>query len=353
MNFEPMVSIIIPVYNVEAYLSCCLESLINQTYCNIEIICVNDGSTDNSLNILKQYSLKDERIVVIDKDNEGVSIARNTALQRAKGEYIVFVDSDDWLDENYIKIMLETIKKHNADVVMCNYRKEFVDHSNIADTFDEHEIILLDEDVQNKIRKRLFGLTKKDLAKPERADILASVWKQIIKAEICKNKTFYDIRKIGSFEDGLFQIDLYKDVKKFVYIDTPLYHYRRTNSNSVTTVYRQDLFAKWQHLYDLLEEKIVKEKLSDEYTDALNNRICLGILGIGFNELVSTENIFKKSKKICGFLKNSRYRKAFEKLDYSFFPIHWKIFFAFCKYRMALAVILMLYCINFLRRRLK
>ena len=350
---NPKVSIIIPVYNVEGYLPFCLESLVNQTYPNLEIICVNDGSSDNSLNILKQYASKDERFVIIDKVNEGVSIARNTALQSVKGEYIVFVDADDWLDENYVEIMLKTAKQHNADVVMCTYVKEYDDHSSVSKIFDEDELILSDSDVQTQIRKRMFGLSNNELSHPERADVLATVWKQIIKTEISKEKSFFDIRKIGTFEDGLFQIDLYKDVKKFVYINKPLYHYRKTNSNSITSGYKSDLFTKWQYLYDVLEEKITDENLSNQYVSAFNNRICLGVLGLGFNEISNKDNIFKKAKNINKILKKNRYRKAFNNLEFKYLPIHWKVFFGFCKYRLAFGVVLMLYCINYLRKRLK
>lgn len=350
---NPKVSIIIPVYNIEKYLPFCLESLVNQTYSNLEIICVNDGSTDNSLNILKQYASKDERIVVINKVNEGVSVARNAALQTVKGDYIVFVDGDDWLDENYVEIMIEKAEQHNADIVMCTYVKEYDDHSSIANIFDEKELILSGQDVQIQIRKRMFGLSNNELSHPERADVLATVWKQIVKTEICKSKSFFDIRKIGTFEDGLFQIDLYKDVKKFVYINKPLYHYRKTNSNSITSGYKSDLFTKWQYLYDVLEEKITDENLSNQYVSAFNNRICLGVFGIGLNEIENTENIFKKTKNIHNILKKPRYRKAFANLDYRYFPIHWKVFFVLCKYRIAFGVVLMLYCIDCLRKRLK
>ena len=93
-----MISVIVPVYNVENYLGKCLDSLINQTYKDIEIICINDGSTDNSLNILREYEQMDSRIIIIDQKNGGLSNARNIGLKEAAGEYIMFVDSDDWID---------------------------------------------------------------------------------------------------------------------------------------------------------------------------------------------------------------------------------------------------------------
>ncbi len=113
------VSIIIPIYNVEKYLIQCLDSVVNQTLKEIEILCINDGSTDNSLRILEEYAKKDKRIRVINKKNAGVGAARNTGLEYAKGEYIGFVDSDDWVDITMFEKLYQNSKYHNSDIVMC------------------------------------------------------------------------------------------------------------------------------------------------------------------------------------------------------------------------------------------
>ncbi|MCK9152240.1 glycosyltransferase family 2 protein [Methanobacterium alcaliphilum] len=115
-----LVSIIIPVFNTEDYLEECLDSLINQTLKNIEIICINDGSTDNSLNILKDYAARDNRIKIIDKKNEGQSVARNRGVKEAKGEYIAFVDSDDYINLNAYELLYDFAKKHDHDMVLCD-----------------------------------------------------------------------------------------------------------------------------------------------------------------------------------------------------------------------------------------
>ncbi len=121
MNTQPKISIIVPVYNVEEYLVKCLDSLINQTLKDIEIICINDGSTDNSLDILKAYSKNDERIVLINKENEGVSIARNSGIEKASGEYIMFVDSDDYLELTACEDLYKKIKKDSSDLLIFNH----------------------------------------------------------------------------------------------------------------------------------------------------------------------------------------------------------------------------------------
>ena len=123
------VSVIIPVYNVEDYLSQCLNSVINQTLKEIEIICINDCSTDNSLNILREFALKDTRIKIIDlKQNKGVSTARNVGLDLAKGEYIYLIDSDDWLDDNYLETMVKKIEEVNSNILInANFVNEYTD----------------------------------------------------------------------------------------------------------------------------------------------------------------------------------------------------------------------------------
>ena len=114
-------SIIIPVYNVEKYLPKCLDSIVNQTYKNIEIICINDGSTDNSLKILEEYAQKDERIKIINQENQGVSVARNVGIDNATGDYILFVDSDDWIDRDTCKILKIELENEYYDLIIFNH----------------------------------------------------------------------------------------------------------------------------------------------------------------------------------------------------------------------------------------
>jgi glycosyltransferase involved in cell wall biosynthesis len=118
-SYNIKVSIIIPLHNVEKYLRQCLDSVVNQTLKEIEIICVNDGSTDNSLQILEEYAKKDDRVRIINKKNMGVGAARNTGLKYVKGEYIGFVDSDDWVDETMFEKLYRNGRLHNSDIVMC------------------------------------------------------------------------------------------------------------------------------------------------------------------------------------------------------------------------------------------
>lgn len=114
------ISVLVPVYNAEKYLKKCIESILNQTYKNIELIIVNDGSNDNSYNIIEEYKNKDNRIKAVHTENKGVSHARNTCLDNASGAFFAFVDSDDYIEEDYLEILYNNLKKYNADISMCN-----------------------------------------------------------------------------------------------------------------------------------------------------------------------------------------------------------------------------------------
>jgi glycosyltransferase involved in cell wall biosynthesis len=118
---EIKVSVIVPVYNVEKFLAKCLDTLVNQTLCDIEIICVNDGSFDNSTEILKQYAEKYQQLSVVNQENLGLSAARNTGMAMAKGEFIGLIDSDDWVELNYFEELFNVAKKYDADIACCGF----------------------------------------------------------------------------------------------------------------------------------------------------------------------------------------------------------------------------------------
>lgn len=118
----PKISVIIPVYNVEKYLARCLDSVIAQTFSDIEIVCINDGSTDNSADILSEYATRDSRIRIVSQENAGLSIARNVGLEHISGQYVCFIDSDDWVDENYLEVLFNLLSNSGADIAMAGMR---------------------------------------------------------------------------------------------------------------------------------------------------------------------------------------------------------------------------------------
>lgn len=341
------ISIVVPVYNGELYLEQCIKSLVEQTYQNIEIIFVNGDSTDGSLAILEKYALEDQRIKIINKANEGVSLSRNRGIEEASGDYLLFVDADDWIEKNTCEIAIQEAKESQADVVMWSYVREFSSVSQPKQIFDKDRILYDGDDIRN-IHRRFIGLVDCELAKVENADALCPVWGKLYRKGIVDDNRikFIDIRQIGTYEDGLFNLFYFEHAKKAIYIQKYLYHYRKDNVDSITSKYKPNLRKQWLNLFELMNEYIQNKNLKDEYQIALNNRIGLSIMGQGLNLLESKSNAFQKIKELKKILSHNKYRMAYESFELKYFPIHWKIFYACAKYNFATGVYLLLLCIK-------
>ena len=156
------ISIIVPIYNCEKYLAKCLDSIIRQDYSNLEVILINDGSSDNSKSICEEFCKKDKRFILINKKNEGVSEARNTGLDIASGEYIIFIDADDWIEPNMCKVLLDSLNSNEADMVFCNHIYEFMNKS-IKVNFACEENIVVNEDIKKDIILPLVERDENDI----------------------------------------------------------------------------------------------------------------------------------------------------------------------------------------------
>lgn len=213
-----LVSIIIPVYNQELYIKACLDSVINQTYKNIEIIVINDGSTDNSLNILKEYKKIDKRIILINQKNQGVYKARCNGIKKANGKYITFLDSDDFIDLDFVEKLLKSAINDKADIVRCNF-KYYKDNKFINNSSKLKSGLFRKKEYEDNIYKYIY--TSFDLN---------SVCMQLIKKEIAVNATEkqYEL-KYG--EDLVFNCLMIENTKSIKIISDCLYSYR-TNNNS-------------------------------------------------------------------------------------------------------------------------
>ena len=350
---SPKVSIIIPVFNAQNYLAQCLDSLIGQTLREIEIICVNDGSIDQSLSSLQKYASIDNRIIIIDQQNSGVSIARNNALKHVRGEYYMFVDSDDWLDVETCEVAYEYAKKHSADCLMFSYVKEFSDHNIVNHIFSEEVIVWDDNDVKSNFHRRLFGPLDRELSRPQDMDIMVTPCMQMFKTSKFSHIEFVDIKEVGTFEDGLYQMILYNGCESFVYIDQPFYHYRKTNETSITSCYNADLPYKFDCLWNHIESYINNYNLDASYSKAFKNRVALSLIGLGLNQVKSQKGLMFNSKAMRRLLNNIRVKKSLEDLQLSFMPISWKVFFYLCKCHHTVSLVLMLYLIEYLRTHKK
>lgn len=231
MDCEIVVSIIIPVYNGEKYIKTCVESVRRQTYTNIEIILVNDGSTDNSLRICQEYCDLDERILIVNQENSGVSTARNNGIKKASGDKIVFVDADDWVEDNYVQSMLE----YNSDgsFLICGFSKVEKDKSKYS---------YYKRNKQIDVPKAYRTICRNQF-------IWNIPWNKLYDRNvIMKNDIRFDPSvKVG--EDLLFNFEyiMLADIKSVFYIAEPLYNYR-IHLNSAMGNLRQDDFSMQEYV---------------------------------------------------------------------------------------------------------
>lgn len=213
-----IITIVVPVYNVELYLREFLESLITQSYQNMEILLINDGSSDKSLSICEEYKKKDSRINVYNNTNHGVSYTRNFGIDKAKGDYILFTDSDDVLDKDYIEKMCNQISKN--DIVICGYKEKYLN------CITEHQITSKEETIsKNEAIEKLFS----------NSSYKGFVWNKMFKIDtIKKNKLYFD-ENIKILEDMLFVYNYIMcfDTINVCLIPDCLYNYRMRKSSAI------------------------------------------------------------------------------------------------------------------------
>lgn len=236
MNEKSLISIILPVYNCEKYLNKCLESLINQTYPNIEILCINDGSTDNSLEILQKYANLDNRVKVFSQKNSGPAKSRNVGLKHMTGEYLMFCDSDDWYEPNMCEIMLNAMLENDVDIACCE--------SNVIveDLLEIRKCSL----IYNKNLCKASGVEK---IKDFNLNLSVLLWNKILKIDLIK-KYKIDFPTGLESDDACFLWKYFSVAKDFIFVKQKLYNYV-IRKNSVMDNFHKDTSLK--HLSDCVK----------------------------------------------------------------------------------------------------
>ena len=292
---ENLISVIIPIYNVENYISRCLDSVINQTYKKIEIICVDDGSPDNSIKILKEYEEKDNRIRIIRQENKGLSGARNTGIKNSKGEYIFFLDSDDWLPLNSLELLYEDILLNKSDISVGNLTKVYLKKN--------REIGLKNLEKNNYSLKNYleYSINKKNFT----ANVVNKLYKTKI---IIKNQILFKEKIL--YEDFLFTIQYFIYCEKISVIEEVVYYYFLERENSiVNTVSKRDLeaFLNVIEIENFLIKNNQKEILNSKY---FQNYIFEWLLSATISKLFKNGDI-KSIEMIYESIKNNKIFKKY------------------------------------------
>ena len=329
MKEMPLVSIIVPVYNSEKYLAKCIDSLICQTLSEIEIIMVNDGSTDNSREICSKYEMKDDRIVVIDNPHVGPSGARNIGLSQVSGKYIMFVDSDDWIKLEACEFLYNKAEVMKCDYIFCSYVNETNKASERKELFPDKEIVYSSSDDLKTLLLKVIGPYGDTEKVPSKVNALLPIWARFFRASIIKenNIKFIDLNIIPS-ETQLFNFEFLSYVKKAAYVNRGFYHYRCDNSNTVIKEYREDLLGKWVAWRKIVLSYPKGHEFGRDFINTVNNRICFSIIPLGINAIRANDSR-KAVKEIKKFLKHDMFVNAFKAFDTKGFSQHWRIYF-FC-----------------------
>lgn len=343
-----MISIIVPVYNEEKYLPQCLDSLVNQTYRGIEIICINDGSTDRSLEILKRYAEKDERIKVICQENQGLSEARNAGMANAHGEWMMFVDSDDWLEQDCCERIMNGAEGN--DLVFFSYIREFKNSSAQKYIFDEQERVFSKE-TMDWLYERLIAPKGEELRDPSKLDSLSTAWGKCYRSDVIKEHglTYVSTKEIGT-EDLLFNVEYFKYARQARYVATPLYHYRKATLSTLSSLHKEGLEEKWQNMFERVKD-IVTPLNRDELLTALERRKALCLFGLGLNIVFSGKGWRQEYRMLNDIVCSDWYTRAIAELDTSPMPLHWKYFYHSARHQHTWTVLLMLQMINVIINR--
>ncbi len=265
MQYTELVSIIVPVYNTGLYLKECLDSLCGQSYRNLEIICINDGSTDNSGDILEKYAVQDPRIVIIERTKPSGSgaLPRNLGIKRSKGDYLAFVDSDDYLDARFVETLLTGAKKNDADLVLCsNYRVD-----------EDDRILEVDTELHFEyFNDKLAAFSSSDM--PDRIFQIsnAAVWHRLFKKEFVDKNQLYFQENTPSMDDIFFVNATLVAAEKIYIMNDRLIYYRDGRRGSQTS----QIERHYESVYMAFSELIHWMKSRDNYEPfkvSLNNWI--------------------------------------------------------------------------------
>lgn len=322
----PLITVIVPVYNVEKYLNRCVDSILNQTLTNLEIILVNDGSTDNSPNICNKYRNQDSRIKVIHKENARVAAARNDGIKIAQGKYISFIDSDDWIECNMLEKMYECAEKVRADFVMCDYAKK-----GITSSYSVTQPIDGGFYDRSRIETKLFS----SLIMFDNIEFPPTIsnWTCLFNRDfLIENNLYYD-EDIHYCEDSIFGSKAMYKANRFYYMKNQYFYNYFYNPSSTTTVANLN---KWNSYIK------INERLEDYFNSSnfdFSNQIKVNMVYFILNFLgeISKTNltILEKYFKCKEIMNNERVKTSFKGLELNNISFKLSIVIKIIKYRLA------------------
>ena len=291
---KDIISVVVPVYNVEKYIIECVNSIIKQTYSNIEILLIDDGSTDSSGIICDNFKIKDERIKVFHKANEGLGYTRNFGIEHANGKYIVFIDSDDFISENFIELLYNSIKLNDVEIAYCGHNK-YYDKNYIYKELSYYKNECIEnKDIFEKVIIEMIG-SMKNVKEDKRVSM--SACEAMYSLDLIKNKhiRFKSEREYIS-EDLIFQIEILNLVNKVYFLDDNIYFYRVNNNQSLTHKFDTDIINKNAFMCKKIIEQFEEKNISIEEKKKLEYSINRFMLSRLRTEIIKAITYYTKIK---------------------------------------------------------
>lgn len=350
MQYTDLVTIIIPVYNVRPYLCRCIDSVVQQTYKNLDVIIVDDGSTDGCAEILESKYADYPFVRIIHQQNSGLSQSRNVAMQLMQGNYCLFLDGDDWLDIDCVEKLLAE-KEPDTDILLFPYIREY-SHKCYKTKIFPVATKIEGEALKENYLKRLIGPTDRLLHEPESLNRLNTAWGKLYKAELIKKISFVDTKLIGP-EDCLFNIQVAVHVKAIMYTESTFYHYNKQNSISLTKSYKKQFKTQRQTFYKMVEGILKKQGYDTSYWQALTNRIVLEVIELILNVVISNLSFLDKYKEVRSLLHDEKYSGYYKTFPLHELPFMWRIIYFAIKRKLTLFVLCSVIFANSLRRHVK
>ena len=275
---SPLITVIVPVYNNDSFLSECIESILNQSYRKLEVIVVDDGSIDSSFSICKKYEKLDSRVKAIRQDNMGVSVARNKALNQASGDFVCFVDSDDFLAEDFVEYMLHLINETDSQIAIV---PDVIYYPTVEREYSEEELKTVTWTGEKTACEMLYG------------KIEIGPWNKLIKREIIEKNNIRFNEELAGGEGYLFSIESFSEATRVAVGHKRVYYYRVDNYKSTMSKFRHNIFHDSLKSVGIMQNKFLGKKKLEKacryaywrvYITFLNNLIATGSIKENFND---------------------------------------------------------------------
>ncbi len=317
-----LISVVVPVFNAERFLSLCVESILNQDYNDLEIILVNDGSKDKSLEICHGFS--DKRIVVVDKENGGVSSARNKGIEIAHGQYIAFVDSDDTLPQDSLSTLVDILEKENADVAIGSFMFQYGDKYQPHAPRLKQGTYLFQDLLPNFIDDgTLSGF------------LIGSVWGGVYKTDVIKSSSLHFNHEIKNNEDGLFNFEYALKTNKLSVTSKCVYYYRQYGASS--TSFRKETYDYNKLIMEYILTKVPDENVYDIKTQFKRRSVSLALWDI--LKYPAKQNFVEGMSYIKTKISSNEVREGLLHMSIDKMPRYKKVFYYLMKSRMVLCTL--------------